>query len=295
MNKALENKNLIIALLLAMTIWGISWPNAKIIGKYASYEVLIFWRFLFSAVTIFIFAFFLKIQLKPSKKTFFYALFSSMFVILYNINYFKGTQIGLAGLGGVIVPTLSPILTYLLTLLLRVEKFKKTDFFSFFIAILGGGILIRIWEISWQDLIHSGNIYYIIAAATWSIVSIVSEKAKKNINPIAFSFWIYFLSIILSTLITDFQNILTVFTFDWIFWLNFIVVSSLSVGFATTIFFYATFRLGSARAASFMFFVPLSSVIFSWLFLKEEIMISTIVGGGLMIGALYLINFRSKA
>ena len=48
-----------------------------------------------------------------------------MFVILYNINYFKGTQIGLAGLGGVIVPTLSPILTYLLTLLLRVEKFKK--------------------------------------------------------------------------------------------------------------------------------------------------------------------------
>ena len=109
-----------------------------------------------------------------------------MFVILYNINYFKGTQIGLAGLGGVIVPTLSPILTYLLTLLLRVKKFKKTDFFSFFIAILGGGILIRIWEISWQDLIYSGNIYYIIAAATWSIVSIVSEKAKKNINPIAF-------------------------------------------------------------------------------------------------------------
>ena len=179
MKKALENKNLTIALLLAMTIWGISWPNAKIIGKYASYEVLILWRFLFSAVTIFIFAFFLKIQLKPSKKTFFYALFSSMFVILYNINYFKGTQIGLAGLGGVIVPTLSPILTYLLTLLLRVKKFKKTDFFSFFIAILGGGILIRIWEISWQDLIHSGNIYYIIAAATWSIVSIVSEKAKK--------------------------------------------------------------------------------------------------------------------
>ena len=66
---------------------------------------------------------------------------------------------------------------------------------------LGAGILIRIWEISWQDLIYSGNIYYIIAAATWSIVSIVSEKAKKNINPIAFSFWIYFLSIILSSLI----------------------------------------------------------------------------------------------
>ena len=65
MNKALENKNLIIALLLAMTIWGISWPNAKIIGKYASYEVLIFWRFLFSAFTIFIFAFFINIKLRP--------------------------------------------------------------------------------------------------------------------------------------------------------------------------------------------------------------------------------------
>ncbi len=129
MKNALKNKNLIITLLVAMTIWGISWPNAKIVGKYASYEVLIFWRFLFSAFTIFIFAFFLKIQLKPSKKTFFYALISSTFVIVYNINYFKGTQIGLAGIGGVIVPTLSPILTYMLALLLKVEKFKKIDFF----------------------------------------------------------------------------------------------------------------------------------------------------------------------
>ena len=67
MKKALENKNLTIALLLAMTIWGISWPNAKIIGKYASYEVLILWRFLFSAVTIFIFAFFLKIQFEVTR------------------------------------------------------------------------------------------------------------------------------------------------------------------------------------------------------------------------------------
>ena len=64
MKKAFENKNLTIALLIAMTIWGISWPNAKIIGKYASYEVLIFWRFLFSAATIFIFAFFFKDSIK---------------------------------------------------------------------------------------------------------------------------------------------------------------------------------------------------------------------------------------
>ena len=93
MNKALENKNLIIALLLAMTIWGISWPNAKIIGKYASYEVLIFWRFLFSATTIFVFAFFLKIQLKPSKKTFFWRFLSCPYECIFL--FLHANQMGL--------------------------------------------------------------------------------------------------------------------------------------------------------------------------------------------------------
>ena len=83
-----------------------------------------------------------------------------------------------------------------------------------------------------------------------------------------------------------------VFKFDWIFWMNFLVISALSLGFGTTIFFLATMKIGSHKTSSFMYVVPISAVGFSVLFLGEPLALSTILGGGFAIFGVYLVNLR---
>jgi drug/metabolite transporter (DMT)-like permease len=69
-----------------------------------------------------------------------------------------------------------------------------------------------------------------------------------------------------------------------------VFLSVISSNFATTIYFIAAERLGSYRTSSFVFLVPSSAMLLSWLFLGEVPEPSTIIGGAIAISAVYLIN-----
>ena len=68
---------------------------------------------------------FLKIPITLPGKALKYVLSASLLIIFYNYNYLKGTQIGMSGLGGVIVPTVSPIITFVLSSLLKTDSKKR--------------------------------------------------------------------------------------------------------------------------------------------------------------------------
>ena len=62
------------------------------------------------------------------------------------------------------------------------------------------------------------------------------------------------------------------------------------MAFATTAYFIATSRLGSEKAAAFIFTVPVSAMLFSMLILDEPLRLNVLVGGILSIVAVVLIN-----
>lgn len=76
------------------------------------------------------------------------------------------------------------------------------------------------------------------------------------------------------------------------FWLNIVYLSVCATTFGTTAYFFASSKLGASRASSFMFLVPTSAVLISWLVLNEQPKLSTILGGILAMGAVYLINVK---
>ena len=77
------------------------------------------------------FAFFLVVvvreSLKIPTKVIPIIIINSIFMVLYNFFYFKGTQIGLAGTGGVLVTTLNPILTSIFSSLLKYDTLPRKD------------------------------------------------------------------------------------------------------------------------------------------------------------------------
>ena len=287
-----SNAKLYISLLIAMFIWGISWPSAKIVGRYADAELLMFWRFVIGAITMLPIMYLLNIKADLPKKSLRYVFIASICLVGYNYNYLKGTQIGMAGLGGVIVPTLSPLVTFILAIATLNQNIKKKDIIGILFGIGGGLILLEVWKFSFQELTKSGNLFFIIAAVVWAGATICTQKAKSELNAVNFSLWLYLVAILAVLPITPLHSIMDVFKFDWIFWMNFLVISALSLGFGTTIFFLATMKIGSHKTSSFMYVVPISAVGFSVLFLGEPLALSTILGGGFAIFGVYLVNLR---
>ena len=226
-----SNSRLYVSLILAMFVWGISWPSAKIVGRYANPDLLMFWRFVIGAMTMIPIMYFLKIKANFPKKSLRYVFIASICLVGYNYNYLKGTQVGMAGLGGVIVPTLSPLVTTILAIFILNQSIKKKDITGILFGIIGSLILLEAWEFSIQELSKSGNLFFIIAATVWAGATICTQKAKTELNAVNFSLWLYLVAILMVLPITPLNSIMDVFKFDWIFWVNFFVISELSLGF----------------------------------------------------------------
>jgi drug/metabolite transporter (DMT)-like permease len=74
------------------------------------------------------------------------------------------------------------------------------------------------------------------------------------------------------------------------FWISLFYIAVISTTFGTTVYLYASSKLGSSRASSFIFLVPATALFSSWLFLSEVPAWTTLAGGALAVAAVYTIN-----
>ena len=123
-------------MMLAMLSWGLSWSNAKLVGQYADAPLIMVWRFLIAAISITPILFITKISFFIKKKDLLLIFSNSLFMVSYNYFYFKGTQVGLAGTGGVLVTTLNPVLTLLVSSIIYHTKISTKDFFGLTYGII---------------------------------------------------------------------------------------------------------------------------------------------------------------
>ena len=71
---------------------------------------------------------------------------------------------------------------------------------------------------------------------------------------------------------------------------KYLMFSILVMSFANTMYFFASSKIGAVRASSFIFVVPLTAKIF----LNEQILFTTLIGGCLSIIAVYTINRKNE-
>ncbi|MBT3179776.1 MAG: DMT family transporter [Candidatus Marinimicrobia bacterium] len=281
---------LTIQMVLAMATWGLSWTNAKILGDYGSPSLMMFWRFFFAMLSFAPVVFFSKHSFKVSKDSYLKVILGALCITSYNFFYFKGTQLGFAGIGGVLVPTFNPIFTTIVSAGFFSSFLYRKDIVGLLFGILGGLILIRTWELNLEMFFQSGNMYFILASFSWAGLTNVIAHGKGSISFITFTFWCYFCSIFFSFFLTNGIDLFSIFSFDWIFWLNMMILSTVAMAFGTSTYFKATTVMGPKKASSYIFMVPITAVIFALIFLGEPIHFSTIIGGAFAGVAVYLIN-----
>ena len=277
-------------MVVGMISWGVSWPAAKVVGRYGDPSDLIVWRFVLALLTMLAIMKLLKVPLKFPQKSLKFVIAASTLIVFYNFNYLKGTQVGLSSLGGVIVPTISPLFTFVLSMIFLNKQTHVKEICGLLIGLIGGILLIRVWEVSIANIISSGNLYFLFGAFLWSGVTIFAQKTSEELHPLNFSFWVYGMAMLIALPIFPLNSIDAIFKYDLLFWYNFILISVIALGLGTTAYFITTMRIGSQKASSFMFIVPFSAVLSASFFLGETIQVSTIFGGLLSTTAVYLIN-----
>jgi drug/metabolite transporter (DMT)-like permease len=281
-----------IWIVLAMVLWGIGWPALKAVTQSdVPVEVVTFWRFFLMALAFIPILFWRKKPLSLNRKTLRFTVIAAAFNTAFMYFAFWGVQAGTAGSGGVIITVASPILTALLALLLLRARVDRVQLFGLGVGLLGGMLMLEIWH---ADLLRSGNLFYIAAALVWAALTLLGQHSHAHMDPIHFNFWLAVFAVPLTFAAALPYELGSVFAQDARFWAGLLFLAVMGQTVASTIYFVAAGKIGSARAGSYMFLVPLSALAASFLLLDERPSFWLIAGGTVSTAAVYFVNASKR-
>lgn len=290
MKNTSSQSSLTLVMIASMIIWGISWPSNGALAQYGSAFDLGFFRYLFVVISLLLALLLMKEKLVIAKKAIPFVVISAGIMATYNYTFLAGLQHGSPGAGGILVTTLNPLIAYALGMLVDWKKPSKNEALGLFIGVLAGLILLKVWE-NKNVFAEPGNFYFLLCAILWSILSKFTSKSAKYGSSFVFSWWMYLLTFLFILPFNDFDKIQALLVSNELtFWGNVLFSSVITTTFATTLYFFATSKIGAEKASSFIFIVPFTAALSSFLFVGEHIQMHTIVGGFLGIAAVYMIN-----
>jgi drug/metabolite transporter (DMT)-like permease len=107
-----------IGMIVAMLLWGVAWTAGKVAAHHSNAEVAAFWRYAISLASIIPLIWLMKSPLHSNRRGFVYMIIAGLLTSVFNYFFFAGLLHGQAGYGGTLVTSLSPIITYALSIAL---------------------------------------------------------------------------------------------------------------------------------------------------------------------------------
>ena len=278
-----------LLMILAMVTWGMAWSSAKIVNHYLPYDELVFLRFFVGVISMIPFLFFHSFNFMHIKKsTWLNISIVSILFFFYNQCFFMGTDFGDAGKGGVFVTTTNPIITFIIMSCIH-KSIKPMQLFAIMVGGVGGLMILNVFKLGILQLSLPGSFYFILCSIIWGIMTVLMSKGQKYIDSIPYITLCYLITSLISILFIDTGIIFDKSLLNWNFLLHFMIVcNAMSIG--TSIYIYASDRLGAIEVSSFIFSVPFIAMLTAYFVLDEQMTFNVIVGGIISILSIYIVN-----
>nr|MQY77498.1 EamA family transporter [Spirochaeta sp.] len=147
MTRRLPTAGFIFLILLAMLSWGGSWPSGKLIAGLARAEVIIFWRYFITSLSIIPLLFIFKQSFRIAKRSLPLLILGAVVMITYNQLFLTGLKIGFAGAGGVLTTSLNPIITFILASVIYRESVRPWQKIGLLLGVIGGAVLLDVFKL----------------------------------------------------------------------------------------------------------------------------------------------------
>jgi len=276
-------------MLLAMIGWGMSWVSVKILGRYINEYEMILFRFGITAVTMIPIIIRMKHSFRITHGEFWVVLLASLSFFAYMKYFFLGVKLGTASLGGAFVTTMIPIITFVLLALMGARKVTRRELGALVLGGVGVMTILDVWHKTLAEVLLVQNLYFVIAAFLWAILTIISSK-NRTLSVLVFTFYLYVITVLIDLLFFVDLSTIDYASFDSTFWLHMGLISLLSTTFANTVYFIGIEKLGAGEVSSFVFLVPFAAIGLSIPFLGEEISIWMLVGTVMTLIAVKILN-----
>lgn len=291
----MNNKNTFghISAILTVLIWGTTFISTKILLAHFTPIEILFFRFTLGFIALLL-IYPHKLVLTDKKQEKLFMLAGLCGVTLYFLFENIALTYSFASNIGVIV-SISPFITGILThFFLKQEKLKLTFFLGFFVSI-SGVALISFNGSTLLKLNPIGDILAVLAAATWSVYSIVTKKISDyQYNTIQVTRRIFFYGLIFM--------LPALFFFDFRLGMErfrnpLILFNILFLGFGASAVCFVTWNLslkllGVLKTSVYIYAVPVITVAFSAFILKEKITPVAMVGTFLTLAGLFISENR---
>lgn len=291
----MNNKNTLghISAILTVLIWGTTFISTKVLLSHFTPIEILFFRFSLGFIALLL-IYPHKLVLTDKKQEKLFMLAGLCGVTLYFLFENIALTYSFASNIGVIV-SISPFITGILThFFLKQEKLKLSFFLGFLVSITGVA-LISFNGSTVLKLNPIGDILAVLAAATWSVYSIVTKKISDyQYNTIQVTRRIFFYGLIFM--------LPALFFFDFHIGIDrfkepLLLFNILFLGFGASAVCFVTWNLslkllGVLKTSVYIYAVPVITVAFSAFILKEKITSIAMVGTFLTLAGLFISENR---
>ena len=287
-------KKTYLALILITILWGNSFIAIKHAVQFLTPMELTILRFIPVAVAF-------AALLLPTRRASLWAMIKKDWPILiflgltgavgYNIFLMTGEQRIAAGTASLIVPSLNPVLIFILSIIFLKERPTLKKVTGLILASIGLYIIVR--YASGERIVLSYLFYLFItllAPLCFATYTILGKPLVARYPPLQVTGGAMMAAVIPLLFLIDGNLVAKLPTLPATVWLSIAFLSFLCTVFAFVVWFWALQKMEASRVGSFTYLVPLFGVSFSQVILGEAITPALVIGGAILLSGVYIIN-----
>ncbi|MFC4723059.1 DMT family transporter [Geojedonia litorea] len=281
----------------ASAIYGINHTVAKgVMPTYIQPYGFILLRVLGAAILFWLISFWAPKE-RVEKKDWIRLLACAIFGMAINmLMFFKGLSLS-TPINSSVMITISPIIIFLLSVLILKERITLLKIIGIFIGFGGALSLILFAETTAQNAenIPLGNALFLINATSYAIYLILIKPLTAKYHVITLMKWLFLFGVIINLPITwnEFQAV------EWqqlplnvIFKMTFVVVGTTFLTYLLNVF--ALKQLNASTIGVFMYLQPLLGILYAILVGSDTLNVLKVFAAGLVFLGVYLVTKRVK-
>ena len=287
-----------------MLVWGGTFTSAKLLGNQLDPSVSAFLRFLIASTVLLAMLYYKERRFpRISKKQFLPLLGMGITgIALYNLLFFYGLVHAEASRGSMITAT-NPMLTAVGAALLFKERFTLIRILGFVLCLIGASLIISRGDLSrlFSDGVGLGELAFIGCAFSWAAYTLIgrfmssqndsSKNGASQLSSLAVIAYASTIGMIILFFIALNKDLFeAVRTLSWGASINLLYLAILATVIGFVWFQEGIKVLGAAKAAVFIYFMPVSAVFWAYLILDEKLTMILAIGAALIILGIYLVN-----
>jgi drug/metabolite transporter (DMT)-like permease len=287
-------KKTYLALVLITILWGNSFIAIKHALQFLTPMELTILRFIPAAVAF-------AALLLPTRRASFWTMVRKDWPTLtflgltgfvgYNIALMTGERRIAAGTASLIVPSLNPVLIFILSIIFLKERPTVKKVTGLILASTGLYIIVR--YASGERIVLSYLLHVFItllAPLCFATYTILSKPLVARYPPLQVTGGAAMAAVIPLLFLIDGDLIAKLPTLPATVWLSIAFLSFLCTVFAFVVWLWALQKMEATQVGSFTYLVPLFGVSFSQVILGESITLALVIGGAILLSGVYIIN-----